>query len=1285
MIKTKVYQYDSSKEFDGYRGTDYSKYVLQGVQITEDITQELDTAELTLCGLKTSKEFEPESKFIIDVWEQNQIGEDVLRETHHFCVARDVVSQPILSDNNYFDHHISFIEPSVVAQKRLVDNIAVTYKLKDVELVERPAFPNTTSSLIFHDIIPSPSKNFGIIYDRSGILTQKASIDASCGKYFSTYGALKIINRNGDETSATYNNIENFASDGGYYAKFRLPRVGIFFGIYGTTDYQLIGDASISYLIKEVSFNDETSYSVVASGNIISNSDLGYATVNEDFGWRDKINGEWLLEQSVVTNTISLPGNYQERYTNYYRKYTKIGAPIPSYITNEIELKPNKKYIIEISLYQFPDNPPSGFSKFTGQQPSYYTNLVSNSTLYLSGDFYWYASPSNKYLSSTGTSASSFYVTYDIDVGTIIYTNSTPYSALSLLQKAIINSSIYEKKDGEYIGNINQSDLPFYIDENFVDQLSSTTIVENFYSQKNLWEIMLEVGNYIHSIPEIKFGDNDKFVITFNPLGRTDEKPDNSTKVSIFNSRSVEDYISATSSYITNMVQLGGVIEEWVVPKTTNDQLIISNDTAEIITSKPIIELIEIIAKNNITGQTQPITEYIYEENVYKTLQLDYRVEPNRGIAMYYKLGTNIITGGQYQLPQANTNIYTDYAFKKILWSAFNGYPVLATPPALDVENYWRDLKVSDYSFFIKYRTKDSVRQNHIRPDIRKYLVNSKFDRFPEHNQFNNQTDVVIDSIKFGNNMYGKLIKTGNSNYEKTEWNDQYGAIKHKGELYRISGDLFYVAKITHYYFSSYILSKTTYSKDYNELSKVVGIPSEPRFYEISEQSLIWRELAINDILLLTDDKDNIEYKSNYVFDFNHLSKLVIGEETDFAKYALTVFKGDKDIQSYNQSGGQPNYYKEVLNAVNAYSSENTLTYEWDMADNYSAGDKSVSLEPNDDLEIDERAYSSLKAVPYTDIYGKVALFDFYILENVNNLSSDQIKNLPESPIKTKYENIVGEFQGQALPTNSELSDFVLEAAQREVQDFDLVKFVLTTNNKEYNYIYSEGTWGLFVGDFDILGTNVKEYDTNFNGRGIGLLKDCREALSINFNLQLATSSDTFVISPFVFSPNKQNVRVVLLANEVNKLSSGYIDNSEIITPLDINGNTMGQYFNFEIERDIEPSSWGDDRDIFKNFGINLRTLFSQVNENHFNGNEDYQQVKSIAILYNIQKSSLEGNENYADEPVEDLMGDTSIIIPTKTQFIIAKNIPSFWDKENATKPIYFGSPKYDQLFSNKQ
>lgn len=1206
MFKTKVYLYDSSQEINGYRGEDLSRHILQGDECGEDITQEMDTSEITLCGLNKSTEFTPGTKFIIDFVQENDLGDDI-KETIHRVVERDIVSQPIISDDNYFDHHISLLEPSVIAQKRLVDNISATYKLKDVLLQELPAFPDTLATT---NQFPRPDfsniENFGRATKTINLVTNYYSY--IWGKYFELEGEIELFNKNGEKFSKEYLNIQSFydESSGGFIGKFKLPKIAIFAGVAGGKDFVKIGYASIDYKIEEFSLTDEYNPTRVISGEIISNSNLSTAGAycpSEVTNPR-----EWLPEEAIKSSYIYRVG---------VRKYTDVSAPTANYMSNDITIYPDKIYKISISLHQFDDNLVSSiWAEFKTKQayPAFYSKA-----------FYWVtpiletagSGASTRVMAYNQTTTSSRFVFYSAETETLVYSSAIPYSALALLQKAIINSSLYEKEDGVYIADINKSKVPFYIDNEFENELSSTTIIENFYNQKNLWEIMIEVGHYIHAIPTLRFGSNDRFIISFDRLGRTDEEVKPSNKVSIYNSRSIEDYISATSSYITNMVQLGGYVEEWVAPKTTNEQLLVSNDTAEIIVSKPIIELLQILVKNNNTNQIADLTPFIYEENVYQTLQIDYKVNPNRGIAMYYSLGKNIITGGQFQLPQANTNIYSDYAIKKIIYCAFNGYPSLAPQP---ITGYWTDLKVKDYSFFVKYRTKDSVRQNHIRPDIRKYLLNSKYDKFPEYNQFNNQTDVVVDSLKFGNNMYGKLVRTGNSTYEIIEWNDNYENLKHKGELYRINGELYYVAKVIHYRYSTYILSKITYSKDYNELSAVIGIPSEPRFYEISEQSLIWREFAINDILLLTDKKEQLKYKGNYVFNFDHLSNLMLGEGTDFAKYAISVYKGDKDTFSYDQTVGQSNLYKEILTPINAYSSENTLTYEWDMIDNYSAGDKVIDVEQNADIpDVNERAYSSLRAVGYTDIYGRAALLDFYILGDIGELTTEQINALPESPISTKKSD----------------------------------------------------TTRPFVGDFNILGTNVMNYDTNYNGRGIGLLKDCREAMSINFNLQLATNSDTFVLSPYVYLPNKKNVKIVLLAEEVNKLSSGFINNNAIITPIDKNGNTMNPYFDFEITKETETSSWDSTKSVVTNFGIDFASILGNVADEHFTDAQEYQRVKSIVVLCDVSLNT-------------GIDTDTATI-PYKTQFVFARNIPDFWSKEKALSQVYFGAPNKDAIFTNKQ
>lgn len=1217
MQEIRVYLYNSEQESNGYRGENLSAFVLQGTTVNEDLTQILDTGEITLAGYTEEKNFAPETKMIVDIVETET---NAIVETLHYCVERDVVEQPILSDDNYFNHHIFLIEPSVVAQKRLVDNISATYKLKDVTVVTEPAFDLTKkTSLTFGrpDISRFQYCDYVYSYDYGNFYTQAASYR----KYFWADGKLQFQTQAGTNYDTLYNNISNFeVSTGVYRAKFVVPKVAIMHGEQGDTTPRVLGYASIDATIQEFDLNNEVNPLRSWTYSFISNSDLSTRAITNET-WKN----EWLCEDiRLVSNTLRF----------YYRKYTSVGAATPTYTTPEIDIQPNKSYRVTISLHQFADDIPSP-DDVTVYPPLKYTGADIAS--WVEGFYDWQHGESSartyterEVLTTNQASASGNLFTYAIDAEVLVYSSSVPYSALALLQKAIINSSIYEKEDGVYIGDINASKLPFYIDNAFVDELATTKIVENFYNQKNLWEIMVEVGNYIHAIPEIRFGADDRFLITFNKLGRTDEHESTSTKVSIFNSRSVEDYISATSSYISNMVQLGGFIEEWVAPKTNAETLLVSNDTANITVSKPIIELLEIKVKCNVAqadisaDAVADMTNFVYEKNVYNTLGIEYDKVPNRGVALYYELGSDSIVGGDYQLPQANNNLYSDYAIKKVIYCAFKGYK--ANIPLTQTSGYWRDIKVTDFTFYVKYRTKDSVRQNHARPDLRKYLLNSKYDRFPEHNQFNNQTDVVVDSIKFGNNMYGKLIRTGNNSYTVTEWLQDYSQIKHKGELYRIQGELYYVAQATHIFYATYIVSKITYSKDYNELSRVIGIPSEPRFYEISEQSLIWRELAINDFVLLTDNSDNLfidhESKENYLIDITHLANLIFGEGTDFAKYALTVFKGDKDGNTYDQTVGESDLYLELLNPLNAYASENTLTYEWDMKDNYSAGDQVLPCAENSSVAVNTRAYKTLSAVKYTDIYGRAELLDFYILGNkgLTDLSQDEISAFPNSPIKTKN------FAEDTRP------------------------FVGSTT-------------------FDLLASNVKAYDTNFNGRGIGLLKDCREAMSINYNLQLITNSDTFVISPFVFLPNKTNLKLVLLTDEVNKLSQGYVPNAQIITPKSTTGLEMSPFFAISLTVFHNHYAWGQWRP--DAYMLQIDDILAQVNDGHFNGDANYTQVKAIALLCDV---SLDTGTDSTD----------ASFIPYKTQFVVARNLPEEWTVEQKKRTWFIGSPSR-QLFREKQ
>lgn len=1109
MINLKLYLYDSSQEANGYRGTDLSQYLIMGGQNNEDLTEVVDTSEITLLGYPVQTAFAPETKMILDECEDD----NVIR-TFHRIVKEDLVNQPVMSNSTYFEHSLTLTEPSVVAQKRIVDNMAITYKLKDVSLETQTTFDLDTPSGF------KVEKSSGAPTGQTAGLNVSLAAGAAYSYAFKTffYSGLPEFKATTSEPYSSdkrYVDIENYkttetdnAGNPIYKAKIALPQLLIKALKNGTNNTFVQKRVSMFYEVIETNNNtNETRY--VVFDIIYSNDSL--SDIGGSYG------EEYLLESGLsdgIYNEASLLGNTRQEF----KRYTRTSATAPNYETATFTIYPDCSYTLNIRIADLGvgNNPPAQIYKGDALAESFYQTRVRQGAPTAIAQIVVKNSRTTTPVQTYTQSA--IFTTYTTESVKKVLSQGLPYTCLNFLKKAIMNSALKPRQANATVGELNYVDnsgelaydCPFYIDNAFVDKLSNTQVIEAFFNQKNLWEIMIEAGHYIHAIPELRFGENDKFMLTFNELGAAEDSfvLKGKNRISITNFQGVDDYVCEINSYITNYVQLGGQITEWTAAKTTDSTYLVSNDTAEIVVSFPIIELLDVTIKANAAypgiaiGSTKSATEYFYEKNIYQLLSIQYTDVPNKGIAMYYTLGENKIVGGDYQLPRPNADEWSDYSIKKIIYCAFNGYS--ASRPG-----DWKNIKVNDFSFRITYRTKSSVRQSHTRPDIRKYLVESKFDETPQHKQVANQTEVVVDSEKYGSNMYGTLIKTGNAEFEEVFWVTSPLELPRKGEVVFPIGTAypFYVAKIENQYYPNHIESKATYSQDYNELSKIVGIPSEPRFYEISEQSVIDRHISIDDYLLLTTESNlSVNNADGYIEDISHLKNLILGSaEVDFAKYVVTAFKGDLDVGANEGTFGEAGFYQEIMSPLNAYNSGNTLTYSWAMVDNFSAGDKVGEAAYNGSSTLADNAYRGLTAVQYADKFGKAALFDFFLLEDFTGFTADQINALPESPVSAKA-------AAGATPT-----------------------------------IASE----------KILATNVDVNDTNYNRRGLILLKDCRERLLFNYNIRLITDSDRFVTTPYVFAPKDSSLSLALLSQEVNKFASGNIPTASVLKTYTISASNI--------------------------------------------------------------------------------------------------------------------------------
>ena len=1135
MIVAKVYEYDSTQEQNGYKGKDYSQFVKMAYTSIDNLEDTLDTFELTLAGLNFRKEFAPKTKFVIELYDRTKdpiTGEYSLtlwNEPFHLEVANDTVSQPILSDNNYFDHNLSLIEASVDTQNRLVDNISVTYKLQDVTLEEQPTYDinlkaklstySTAASGTTFDREHSAFWNFTKVY-----MIQGHKFDWVLPDWYNvTIDGETMTPKQWWETRALkfYQVIETGSSSKS--VTFPVPMLKCSSAIQGTTSYSKNGYCSIDCVIteKNLSTNQQTQRIVRIDpygGDSNESWTRDYFDVTTDYnssGYYAPTEFGWIVSRWEAKSGSS---DGQVAFYGYPCKVAH-SASSRTNRTIEISVVPNHSYSISFYLHNFnlQNSSGSGMKELSGSNLKYSTLYIDNVPAYYSYargylGWVWHYDNDVAYVNNSYPGATlNFQGVQGAGEGKVVFSSAPPASAYDLFNKAQLCTQTFMKDSNVVVDETNKQ---IQLSANDEQTLKDTTIIECFYNQKNLWEILLDIGKYIHARPKLRFGSNGKYLVSWKKYGSTAQNEDKATPISVYNSRFIEEYISAVSSYVANMVQLGGTIREIVAPKSSSEDFLVYNDVAEIKTSKNIIEIVEMSVKNIQTGETRNITGqdprislaqvlpsgavnylginnttgFVFEEGVYRLLDVSPTTSINKGFAIYYTLGTNVIKGLNYRLPTANTgDPINDYAIKNIIGVAFG----------MTDYSQWRQIKVNDYLFDITYRTKDTLRTDQTRPDLRHYLRTTPYDNIPQHNQFSNQTDVVIDSVKYGNNIYGMLIRTGNSVYTKTEWVDDLASLKKSGELYIINGEWYYVSKCTNTYFSDHIISEVEFSKDFNKLSQIIGIPSEPRFYEISEQSIINREVAINDYVVLgtksveRDSKDlsfiqdkGMSYIAGIMFSpiNNSANSSAIEVPLEFPRYVVTTLKNDEDkVVAQNTE----TLNTSLLLPASSYSLENTLTIEWDMLDNFSAGDRVVPASGYiDGNNIVNSSYNILEAVRCCDKYGRADMFNFAILDDYP-LSASQVQNLPINAIDLSQ-------QSNRLLFGDQNASF-----------------------------YSSG-------------------NTDKN-KGVILLKDNREKLSFNYNLQMLNDSDRFVLSAYLWQQGKKELRMALLNEEVNKISNATI------------------------------------------------------------------------------------------------------------------------------------------------
>ena len=706
------------------------------------------------------------------------------------------------------------------------------------------------------------------------------------------------------------------------------------------------------------------------------------------------------------------------------------------------------------------------------------------------------------------------------------------------------------------------SKLPYTT--NYEAEMKQRTIIEDTYQNKNLWEIFMQIGKYLHAKPYIEFS-GDRYNLSFKEYGSIEQHTDKETKDTLFNSYDIESYISSLDNYIENYFEYGNEITEYLRPTDNDGTSICSTDNAVLKTKYAIMEIVKLeIVKS---GQRYDMTDFVYEHNIYKLLPilstaattsgLDTTYTHYRGNSVYYhKYGTQI-TGFQYKEPSANND--KAYAIKVAI------YTVLANNKALGSITSAANVHINDFVFKITYRTRDDARFKSFKPDLRKFIRNANNDLYPNQAQFNNQLDRIVDSAKFGSNTYGTLLRSGNEQLSESEYITELSNLKESGDLYIKNDNLFYVVKNTIVVYPNNIECEVEYSKDYNKLSEIIGIDSEPRFYEIPEDKTIKRNVAIDNFFLIKENFDVPSGTKSISSMDSKILQTINSAATRQPKFAYTRFS------NVGSNADTKDFSKVVVVPCMCYASGNTLTVEWDMQDNFGAGDNQIDVSSEyaamyknssymaqvfstfgiSYSSTGETTFTTANSIQYCDVYGKCDIVNFFFV------SSSLDYSLIPSIIK-------------AMP-DVNVNDGIYSSLSQ---------------NCSGNYIQK---------------SDYSKYDTKsgsyFDDNNVGYIinKDARETIGINVSYHLITDTDRIIIANNIWRPKLKDdgsavqFYIAALSNEISKYSRDTIT-----------GNTILEYKEHD-------------------FGGTTAWFEMHFYPGNYLSDNALNDAKSIAIIYNVQ------------------------------------------------------------------
>ena len=472
----------------------------------------------------------------------------------------------------------------------------------------------------------------------------------------------------------------------------------------------------------------------------------------------------------------------------------------------------------------------------------------------------------------------------------------------------------------------NQEQATFY-DQKNSDGEPIYPAPEFAMTKSTLRECLDQVGGYIHSIVRLQGN-----TIYFDKLGAGEATELPSDYIGEYEILDGEQYATQLDSIVDNLVNIDDARQGTITEPFANGfETVRANGTirigdgdgaTSIIETEYPIEKIERVEcgylnigdKDIYVGD---ITDFIYESAEYQTLSGTIGTYPySKAYALTYTQGEKNISGLTFKVPNAISDIFTHQAIVNIL----------EAKTGKTLQSILTTQKITELAFQIIYCPSVTARVKQSKSNLNGYEQ--------ELTSIYNQNANKVDSRAYGENLKGAIARIGNVEKFITFNVRPPKALPEVGNYVIITNEDYYIATLNVENLSDYKKVTAGLSKDFNALSKYIGIKNNIRLYEVSEKQSVERFVTYDDYCVIGDkiESDGLhliteQAVKNKITQFNGAIDIYyIGISTKHI-YGFSLTDGGEEIepisgQRYKCIGDSTGEASAFIGAIFTYNGE---------------------------------------------------------------------------------------------------------------------------------------------------------------------------------------------------------------------------------------------------------------------------------------------------------------------------------------------------------------------------